>query len=688
MAALTAGIRGPATLSSSSPRPTSTGRAAGTSASSPQRPTHLPRAVGVVDDRLEQPEERRVGPRVERGDRALSRSAARKYWVRSLLPMLKKSTSSHSASIRNATDGTSTMTPTRRQLRPTLQLGGDLGDHRPDGRTSSTQQIIGTRIADVAGRRGARGWPATAPGSAGRSRRRTGRPGSRGTGWPRPAGSGRGPACRRRRRAVRMMTGRPAATTARRVDVRSARPRSGPTARSMKIISVRNSPIALGPGLAIAPGDLLGRGDVDRDLDRPAVGRACRAGRGSSPAGRGRRSPCGCSMAVVPADRSAAGSGTTTPRSASTTTARPGPERPAGVGDADHGRDGHRPGEDNRVRRRARRGPGPARGGARGRGRGTAPASGGRRRRPTRRTATTASTAASPSCPSRTWSTCPQTSCTSSGPLPEVRAGRRRRASRRSAGRRRGPPGRRSARRRSRPRPARPGRRRRTMAAWAARTSDSCGFVAARALASVASRTAGDRVGERRRSLAGPGLAVGQVRRERHPADDHGRADADAGADRRAAVGTGPARPPPATAGPDPPPSTGDGRGGLGSSHPGRSSRTNAASAPAPPARPARRPQRQASPCRTSRATIDRTLLALAEAAVRPLTSAAVGEAVGDGPQDWPAGRARPAREGKAWRRRLGGGCAVGARLGRESGNGGRGQRRGQTIFSKMPLGS
>ncbi len=64
--ALTAGIRGPATLISSSPSPTSTGRAAGTSASSPHRPTHLPRAWAPSTTVLQQPQDRRVRPRVQR----------------------------------------------------------------------------------------------------------------------------------------------------------------------------------------------------------------------------------------------------------------------------------------------------------------------------------------------------------------------------------------------------------------------------------------------------------------------------------------------------------------------------------------------------------------------------------------------------------------------------------------------
>ena len=109
--AFNAGIRRPAALISSSPSPISNGRSRTSPAISPQSPTQRPcvRISSTICFR----NRRKPGcvTLASGATRVLPRSAAKKYWQRSFVPMLKKSTSRHSRSSTNETAGTSSMIP-------------------------------------------------------------------------------------------------------------------------------------------------------------------------------------------------------------------------------------------------------------------------------------------------------------------------------------------------------------------------------------------------------------------------------------------------------------------------------------------------------------------------------------------------------------------------------------------------
>ena len=112
-AALTRGTAAGETLSSWTPSPASTGMASSSDAASPQTATSIrPRAARHTWSMS------RSTPGSSGSERAatapLPRSAAIAYWVRSLVPMLTKSTWGRNASIFRAAEGTSIIVPTRR----------------------------------------------------------------------------------------------------------------------------------------------------------------------------------------------------------------------------------------------------------------------------------------------------------------------------------------------------------------------------------------------------------------------------------------------------------------------------------------------------------------------------------------------------------------------------------------------
>ena len=110
--AFVAAISGGGTLSSSKPRPTSTGRKRACPPISPHSPTQRPRAWASETMRSSRRRNDGSSGFASGASRGLPLSHARKYCSRSFVPTLKKSSAPASGPIRNAADGTSIMAPT------------------------------------------------------------------------------------------------------------------------------------------------------------------------------------------------------------------------------------------------------------------------------------------------------------------------------------------------------------------------------------------------------------------------------------------------------------------------------------------------------------------------------------------------------------------------------------------------
>ena len=129
-ACLAAGIAGGAMLSSSTPSPIRTAAASGSAAISPHTATRVVAPAASVIAAISRSTAGSSGS-ASRATAALPRSAARVYWVRSLVPMLNRSTSAAAARAWRASAGTSTMTPTSKPERELARAGNPRRLRRP-----------------------------------------------------------------------------------------------------------------------------------------------------------------------------------------------------------------------------------------------------------------------------------------------------------------------------------------------------------------------------------------------------------------------------------------------------------------------------------------------------------------------------------------------------------------------------